>query len=253
MFEELRKPRFLKDMPVIFIRSLPVIYYTLRTKKKQIPEKMLNLYKLNCQFLFSSVHHLANSEKVPQLMSIFDEQFLRDLQKLTITLETFNDFIIMLSQLCSESQSTIIKHMQAHKSWYIDNYTKTVPSLNLLVLCEKIDDMSSDKLIKNLKSFCFYHTELKNYDCLKLSKAIVFCDVVILIVGLNSKVHELAEHVEKYLKPQLAIAPIYDDCQQTMRIGAHLHKSGLTVLYKSFTPLRLFTSIDREYVLYNLT
>ncbi len=51
MYEEIRKPRMLQDVPLSLIRPLPVLYYANKFVTSQISVKVRNLYQSNLTYL----------------------------------------------------------------------------------------------------------------------------------------------------------------------------------------------------------
>ena len=51
MYEEIRKPKLLKDVPTSLIRALPTLYYTNKLSSSEMPGRIQELYDSNVDFL----------------------------------------------------------------------------------------------------------------------------------------------------------------------------------------------------------
>ena len=82
------------------------------------------------------------------------------------------------------------------------------------------------------------------------------CDFIIFTSAYSITINEDVLKVRQYNKPMMILADIKKEekvDQQTLRNGAWLQSKEYDVLYKIFTPLRLFTSVDKNYMKYHLS
>ena len=89
----------------------------------------------------------------------------------------------------------------------------------------------------------------------KFSDEILENDFVVFASATPQTIHEDVNMLQTYHKPGLILGNLSQDSklnQQTIRNGAWLRKSGYNVLFKIFSPLRLFTTIDKINIRYLL-
>ena len=71
----------------------------------------------------------------------------------------------------------------------------------------------------------------------------------------SPEIHNQVRSLETFHKPGLALAKIEGNGspdKEIIRHGAQLMKMGFCVLFKMFTPLRLFTTIDKTFIAFNM-
>jgi hypothetical protein len=80
-------------------------------------------------------------------------------------------------------------------------------------------------------------------------------DVVLFCSTASPNIHHQVKSLQNFKKPGLAIVQMEKDVaedKEAIRHGSQLMKTGFPVLIKMFTPLRLFTTIDKIYLLHQL-
>jgi hypothetical protein len=95
-------------------------------------------------------------------------------------------------------------------------------------------------------------TEPVSYD---YSSKLIASDFVLFYCISSPEIHKQVNSLTTYHIPGLAMMHFDKDVafnQEAIRHGAQLAKIGFCVLYKMFTPIRLFTTIDKTYLQYNL-
>ena len=105
-----------------------------------------------------------------------------------------------------------------------------------------------DKISSTLSSSCYYDVDKAKPGSEGFIDKIVNSDFVLFASATPQSIHEDVEYLETYRKPGLILAPIKKDeklDQQTIRNGSWLKNRGYEVLYKIFSPMRLFTTIDK--------
>ncbi len=59
MYEEIRKPRMLQDVPISIIRPLPVLYYTNKFVTGRIRRRVRELYQSNLIYLGDALNEIS--------------------------------------------------------------------------------------------------------------------------------------------------------------------------------------------------
>jgi len=111
-------------------------------------------------------------------------------------------------------------------------------------------------LIYILKNFCYYEADKASIHAYNYPEKLVKSDFIFYASTHPASIHSDIKSLKTYQKPGLAIAYIEKEGvadRQAIRHGAQLQKSGFPVLYKVFTPIRLFTSVDKLYMKYHLS
>jgi len=251
MFDQIHKPRLLKDVPLILIRAIPSIYYYVNNENGNAPEKINELFYGNLNFLSDSLSVIGRRLKISEFENIAsDFKALKEKSNNRIT--DLNEITTRLAASCSTYRDQIRTLLREIKSSLTNSYKENVNPLEILIVKNDANPDSLEKLANILHNFCYYNTELINWQAANSTASIMASDFVIFGSTQSSEIHEQAESINSYRKPALAAAFLKKDVVQSLRHGAQLTKRGFPVLYKVFTPIRLFTSIDKIYIMYHL-
>jgi hypothetical protein len=255
MYEEIRKPRLLKDVPSIIIRSLPSLYYCGKYGASAIPKKVNELFIGNSRYLSNAIYQLGNSmndgsflslsSSAKTLLELKGDKMLSHLEKLTIE----------LARLCTKYRSEVRKAMTKLRPVLNDLYQKSVLKLNTLVIDNNDEPERVSKLSKTLSNFCYYNVDNTTSSAIDYSSKHIKSDFIIFASTKPAQIHDDVLSLKTYHKPGLAVVHIEKDVEmdkQAVRHGAQLIKVGFPVLFKVFTPIRLFTTIDKTYITYHL-
>jgi hypothetical protein len=255
MYEEIRKPTLLKHIPMLLIRSLSTIYYFGKYSQKITPQRQIEIFESNIGFLSSIVFKIGEhlnqeifqdiSKKICELKNIPKKEIQKSLEKITIE----------LSKACDKSYSDLKKVIKNLRMEFIELYSDSVEKINVLVIDNNHEPERVEKIASILINFCYYPTEKAPYPSQDYSQKLVNSDFAFLASTHPPQIHNLVKSLKTYKKPGLAIAYIEkngDADAQAIRHGAQLQRGGFYVLYKVFTPIRLFTSIDKIFMQYHL-
>ncbi|GAB4366964.1 MAG: hypothetical protein Kow0042_07210 [Calditrichia bacterium] len=256
MYEDIRKPTMLKHVPMVFIRALPVIYYYGKFAKEQIPDKARSLFATHLEYLVTALRmvgeQLKNSDFI-QLADGFKQCELKPIPELLGEVETQT---LRLSELCTanpnEIQNVVKTLRESILNWYLENVNR----LSVLVTDIQSKSAATDKIISQLKNFCYYNVEQTLADSLEYPKKLVDHDFILFTSIDSPKIHELVQSLKAYRKPGLALAQVKKGEEidnQIIRHGAQLMRNNFQVLFKVFTPIRLFTTVDKIYMHHQLT
>jgi hypothetical protein len=179
-------------------------------------------------------------------LSARSEDNLRDvLEKTTIE----------LAQLCTKHR-TVLRHNMVHFKTELNKlYKEIVPSLQILVVDSNGQPERVSKLSKMLSGFCLYDVDQTTFLAGDYPKKQIISDFVVFTSTSSPEIHDHVKSLQTYQKPGLAIVHIEKDTnidKQSIRHGSQLLKIGFPVLFKIFTPIRLYTTIDKTYMRFHL-
>lgn len=255
MYEEIKKPRLLKDIPTVFIRSLPVVYYFDKYAQSSIPENIDQLYKSNLDFLTSVMNTTALELEIDSFKDISYSFSLLKQKKPGDNSEQSQKAAEMLAEKCSEYKNEVQNFIRKEKKAINDLYNSSVSKINTLIIKVNDDLFPIDKINSILKSFCYYNVDEAYPDSDNLSEKIINSDILIFSSTYNPEIHNYVKSLNSYKKPGIILVPLTGKTEidhMSLRHSKQLQKAGYPVIFKSFTPIRLFTSIDKEYLKYNL-
>ena len=255
MYEEIRKPKMLKDVPTSLIRALPTIYYTNKFSGPELTDRVRDLYTSNVLFLNQALkkigHQLNNddftslAENVLKLQNTPSIELLDQTQKVSVK----------LGELCSMNRETLRKNNNRIKAELTMLYSNLVNTINVLLIDNSRGERDINKIAGTLKNLCSYHTDQTEPVAYDFTPKLLASDFALFYCISSPDIHKQVNSLTTYHKPGMAMMHIDKDVainQEAIRHGAQLMKIGFCVLYKMFTPIRLFTTIDKTYLHYNL-
>ena len=255
MYEKIRKPKLLKDVPLSLIRPLPVIYYANYYAKQNTPAVICNYYQSNIRYLSGALHTISELlkndayDKIAHLTSKLDPQPSKtDLDKV-ITIST------EMGALCSANQKALRESNQEIKNQLSAQYLAEVNTIKLVVVDNRMGSEDISNILNILKNFCQYKVVSVEPNAPEIITKLIDADVVLFYSIASPDIHYQVKSLQTFHKPGLALAKINGKGapdKEVIRHGAQLMKTGFCVLFKMFTPLRLFTSIDKLYIAFHL-
>ncbi len=255
MYEEIRSPKLLKPIPMQIIRSLSPIYYYSKFRKNSAPQKVQQIFLSNIEYLSTFLILLSKNLKKVALSDLSQE--VKDLKSSTQSdlLQKLDSITIRLSNAFEKSQDDVHNAIKDLRQKTIELYKQEVTRIQILMVDNNNEPERVQKVVSTLMNFCYYDVEKTRYPSSEYSEKILPSDFTFFASTHPSHIHDLVKSLHTYKKPGLAIAYIEKDGKvdkQAIRHGAQLQRADFPVLYKVFTPIRLFTSIDKIYMKYNL-
>ncbi len=255
MYEEIRKPRMLQDVPLSLIRPLPVLYYANKFVTSQISVKVRNLYQSNLTYLGDAlllIGQLINNIEFRDVAS-----YIQDMDQTISTshIEKIQSLSLDLARLCTLAKQELRNKSHEIKMTAMNLYSKQVDPLKILVISTDQNMDNVQKVMGILKGFCQYSVDCSQYDSPVLNHKLVDSDFIIFSSTSSPEIHQQVKKIDTYRTPGLAIVPINSkstDIERAVRHGSQLLKTGLPVLFRMFTPLRIFTTIEKTYLAYHL-
>jgi hypothetical protein len=255
MYEEIRKPKLLKDVPTTLIRALPTLYYTNKYTHADTNERIQELYDSNVMFLNQALKIIGKQLENKAFSSLADKALGL---KGTPSAELFNetqDFSVKLADLCTKRREELRKNYQKIKSQLTTLYPSLVNTLNVLVIDNSCGKQNITKIIGTLKNLCYYHVDQTEPVSSEFMTKLLDTDFALFYSISSPNIHKQVNTLETYHMPGIAMMQIDKNAtldKEAIRHGSQLMKIGFCVLYKMFTPIRLFTTIDKTYLQYNL-
>jgi hypothetical protein len=255
MYEEIRKPKLLKDVPTSLIRALPTLYYANKYSGGNMSESIQNLYSSNVDFLNQALRKIGNQMKNVEFTTLADKAL--DLKGMPSTdmFQKIQDFSEKLANLCTVNREDLRKNTRDIKSHLSTLYPSLVDTIKVLLIDNSCGEEDITKVYGTLKNLCFYHVDQIEPVSSEFTSKLLASDFALFYCISSPDIHKQVHSLTTYHIPGLAMMHIDKDValsQEAIRHGAQLMKMGFCVLYKMFTPLRLFTTIDKTYLHYNL-
>ena len=255
MYEKIRKPKILKDVPLSLIRPLPIIYYANYYANDSIPLSIQKYYQTNIHFLSEALHFLSGLLQNKDCQKIADLTSKLASNSSSANLDTVIAISINLGTLCSSKRNDLRENSQEIKNQLSALYLSVVDILKVIVVDNSRGKEDISKVVNILKNFCQYKVDTAQPNAPEIISKLIDADLVLFYSIASPEIHNQVRSLETFHKPGLALARIegngFPD-KEIIRHGAQLMKMGFCVLFKMFTPLRLFTTIDKTFIAFNL-
>jgi hypothetical protein len=255
MYEDIRKPTLLKDIPLLIIRGLSPVYYYCRYANDHAADPIKNIYLNHLAYIASTIQLLGEalqdktlcelSGTVRMLENFTGEERLKKLEQITT----------QLSEISGSLKNDIEKFVRDKKPELINAYREGVDSLRILLVDNNNEPDRVKKLDGILKNFCLFEVDSTHIRAHNYPEKLISSDFIFYSSTHPPTIHQTIKALKTYQKPGLALAYIDRDGvvdRQAIRHGAQLQKAGFPVLFKVFTPIRLFTSVDKLYMKFHL-
>jgi hypothetical protein len=255
MYENIRIPHLLKNIPILLIRALPTIYYFAKYANSRIPQQVLKIFHTHVVYLGDSLKLLAESMNKQELKELSQQINSLKNNNNGHLLKQVEETTILLSNFCQKHQKTVEKVFREIRTDIQTNYMENVERLKTLLVINDKSLPGEKKLDALLEKFCFYRVNSTTPGSLNYTKLLVETDFVLFNSTRPTEIHQQVDGLRSYKKPGLALARIEKEQlpdRQAIRHGAQLMKNGFPVLFKVFTPIRLFTSIDKVFMRHHL-
>jgi len=255
MYEDIRRPTLLKPIPLLFIRSLSTIYYFSKFVQNGSPDKPKQLFTSNVDFLSESIGKLGNRLSQKTFLQTAEDLTALNSSPHNAIQDRLEKITIQLSEQCEKALPQTEQAYKELKMALIDLYKDSVQKVGVLVIDNNNEPQRVEKIVNTLKNFCFFDTDNVCYPSAEYSGKLTDTDFAFFTSTRPPQIHDLVKSLKTYRKPGLAITYIDKEDrldEQAIRHGSQLQRSGFYVLYKVFTPIRLFTSIDKVYMKYHL-
>ena len=255
MYDKIRKPKLLKDIPISLIRPLPVIYYANYYANQGIPQSIQKYYQTSIHFLSEALLFLSGFLQNRDYQKIADLTSQLASNPSAADLDHVIAISTNLSTLCSSSREDLREKNQEIKNRLSALYLSTVNTLKVIVVDNSMGQENLTKVLNILKNFCQYKVDAVQPNAPEIISKLIDADLVLFYSIASPEIHNQVRSLETFHKPGLALAKIEGNGspdKEIIRHGAQLMKMGFCVLFKMFTPLRLFTTIDKTFIAFNM-
>jgi len=250
----INKPNLVKGIPTLIVRALPVPYYFSRYARDQVPAKAIALFNSYVRYLSQSLSQL--SERIGDNRCASLKNRIDQLTRITpISVETeIIDVTSQLSEICTQNKDKIKQAYESDdglKNSLAQLFGEMIDKTKILLINNSDNPEWVAGLALKLTNSCNYAVEICANKAPNFSDAIVNCELAIFASATPQSIHEEIELLHTYQKPGLVLGGLQKDeklDQQTIRNGSWLRKRGVDVLFKIFSPIRLFTTIDKIYM-----
>ncbi len=255
MYDDIKKPQLLKNIPMVFIRALPALYYYSRYAKNNMPEKPKQIFQSHLEYLSDALSLLKANIELSEIDEIINDVNSYKTIKYNNRLAFLETITIKLSKFFNQHKQELKPVVLNLRNPLIDLYNQNIVKIRVLLIDNNNEPEKIKKLQTTLQTYCNYETEQVSISSKDYANKILDADFVLYASTYPPEIHEQVKDLLDFQRPGLAVAFI-DKAgqvdQQAIRHGAQLLKTGFPVLFKVFTPIRLFTSIDKIYMIYHL-
>ena len=250
------KPNIVKGIPVPLIRPLPTLYYFGRFSNGKQSIEASNYFNGTVDYICDAIRLLHDQTKDESLLQL--NTLCSNLKECAAsdTASCVIDITTKLSTCCSRNADKIKGNDALSKEQFFEIYKSKVAPLKTLLIDNNDEPEKIDRFTNTLTNTCFFEVlDTKPYAD-NYIESINKSDFVIFASAKPIMINEDVQNIQSYQKPFIVLAELTKDDaedQQTLRNGAWLQSKGYEVLYKIFTPLRLFTTIDKMYMKFHLS
>jgi len=246
-----KKPNVVRGIPMPLVRAMPMIYYYGRYARQQIPNPAKTYFESHIQYLIKAIEKMASILHDKDLELVAGQ--VLGLAKIAPAKIEDNVYHISrnLSAIFSTNKEKLKESYDGKngvKDSLISLYRSLAKRPKIAIVDTGNDFQWVDKLSNTLTTSCYYDTITTRAVAENFPEHILASDFVLFASATPQRIHEDVECLKTYRKPGLILGQLRKDeklDQQTIRNGAWLRSRGYQVLFKLFSPLRLFTSIDK--------
>ena len=244
----------IKGIPSLIVRALPVPYYYGRYAGQDIPSQAESIYRTYIKYLLETLKQMSEllgneqcatiKAKVEQLPKVNPSEVEAGIIEITSK----------LSEICTQNKSKIKEVYEGEnglKKSFAELFCDVIEKTKVLIINNSNDPEWVDGLQRKLIKNCYYDVEISQTNAQEFSDLMVKSDVVVFASATPQTIHEEIKFLDTYRKPGLVLGGLKKDekfDQQTMRNGSWLRSRGNDVLFKIFSPMRLFTTIDKIHI-----
>ncbi len=246
-----RKPNIVRGIPMLLVRSLPTIFYYGGYAGQKISDSAKSYFESHVEYLIQGIKKMASVLNDKELESVIDQvEVLLKIQPVQIEEQVY---LISrnLSAIFSAQKDRVKEKYDGEngvKEFLVELYCSTARRPRIAVVDTNNELDWVDKLSDTLTTSCYYDTIKTRPLAENFADIILQSDFVLFASATPQRIHEDVECLKDYKKPGLILGTLKKDekfDQQTIRNGSWLRSRGYDVLFKLFSPMRLFTSIDK--------
>jgi hypothetical protein len=254
----MQRPNVIKGIPFLLVRALPTIYYYGRYAGVAVPEDVKLRFCAGVDYLHQAVVKIAKQLSDPEMFIVGENiMALQSMPHEKIS-QALYQLTFRLSDICMRNKQRVKEIYDGETGLNREIaalYDGKISKLFILVIDNDNAAAWCERLAATLVSTCRYKVDLANPAKSSFSGQIIASEFLVFSSATPQTIHDDVNYLSIYQKPGLILAPMKKDSkldQNTIRNGAWLKKRGFNVLYKNFSPIRLFTTIDKIAIKYLL-
>ena len=249
-----RKPNIVRGIPLLLVRTMPTIFYYGRYAGQKIPHQARAVFQSNIEYLIQAIQKMSAVLNNKELAATIDQ--VKNLAK--IQPDQIEDELYSisghLSTVFTAEKDALKIHYESDtgvKGSLIQLFRSMVkrPTISVVDTSNELEWV--DKISDTLNSSCYYDIIKTNPFAEHFTENILAGDFILFTSATPQRIHEDIECLKTYKKPGLVLGQLKKDeklDQQTIRNGAWLRSRGHDVLFKLFSSLRMFSTIDKIYI-----
>lgn len=249
-----QKPNIVRGIPTLLVRAMPTIFYYGRYTDQKISGRAKSCFDSHAIYLAQGIKKMAAAMNDKELATVAEKaENLSQIKPAQIEAELYQ-ISRNLSTIFSAKKDLVKEKYEGAngaKDALAKLFRTTVKRPRIAVVDTSNELEWVDKLSTTLTDSCHYDTLKTRPLAENYTDQILQSDFVLFTSATPQRIHEDVEVLKHYKKPGLILGQLKKDDkldQQTMRNGAWLKSRGYDVLFKLFSPLRLFTSIDKIHI-----
>lgn len=249
-----QKPNIVRGIPALLVRAMPTIFYYGRYARSKISDQAKSCFESHTNYLAQGIKLMAAAMNDKDLAAVADKvETLKSIRPDQIEQQLY-EISRALSSLFSEKKELVREKYEGTngaKDALIQRFHSQVQRPKIAVVDTNNELEWVDKLCSTLTDSCYYETIKTRPLSESYADDILQSDFVLFASATPQRIHEDVEVLKNYKKPGLILGQLKKDeklDQQTIRNGAWLRSRGYDVLFKLFSPLRLFTTIDKIHI-----
>ena len=255
MYGDIKKPFLLKDIPSVLLRSLPAVYYFSKYFNHATPYKTKTLFKTNAMFLSNALNYLGEKWNADELKHFGDTICKMSVKPYKSLIHGLENEIINFAKFCSTNRKLVKDRFSEVEHRLHSLYQESVTKLQIFLFNPNGDHSIFDQVERNLYDFCDYNVLSSNPAKNHFSNNMLNSDFVIFLSIYDKRILDDIQYIDIYARPGLALGPGNFDqikYREAEKNSNELAKKGIKVIYKMYSPIRLYTTIDKLYLKYHL-
>jgi len=246
-----QKPNIVRGIPMLLVRAMPTIFYYGRYAGQEVSTQAKSYFESHVEYLIQGINKLAAVLDDNDLQLVATQvEGLTKIQPIKIE-DNVYQISRNLSAIFSASKDKVREEYEGKngvKASLIELFCSTARRPKIAVVDTSNEFEWVDKLSNTLTDSCYYEAIKTRPLAESYTDAILQSDFVLFASATPQRIHEDVENLKTFNRPSLILGQLKKDeklDQQTIRNGSWLRNRGYDVLFKLFSSLRLFTSIDK--------
>ncbi len=251
MYENIRKPGWLRYTPSVLIRPLPAVYYFARYIQNNGSDDIGRYYRRQILYLENALKTLAKELNVVEF-EVISLQFSALIESSHVKRLAYTESAARaMTACCTHWHDTLQEHRSQWVPVLQQIYEETVTPLQILLVDYPKNPSRIEKLRHNLIASCHYKVNCIPGIDETYQAQILEADCVIFTDIQPSRLHRDYERLRSYRRPAIAIIPrdeSTDVDKMALRHAGQLSRLGMDILFYYLTPIRLYTTIEKNYI-----